>query len=110
MQNDFQKNKFFILPHWKVNNNINAVTTTKLGGVSTGQYSSFNISNNVGDLESNVLDNRDILKKRLNLPSQPLWLKQIHSNRVILHKDYYNGIEADAIICNEKNIYTSELD
>ncbi len=101
---NFQNNNQFIVPEWQVGENIKAATSTKLGGISSEQYSSCNISNKVGDLEHNVSTNRELLQQKLKLSSSPLWLNQVHGNRVILHSEYSDNIKADAIICDQKNI------
>jgi YfiH family protein len=97
----------FIIPDWEVSSNVKAVTTTKIGGFSSRPYSSFNISEYVGDQIENVRKNRELLEQKLNLPSSPLWLHQVHGNRVISHTEYSHNITADAIICNQKNIVCS---
>jgi YfiH family protein len=69
----------FIIPNWPAPEHIRAIQTTRNGGISLGQFSSLNLSNNVGDIEEHVKDN---YKKLLNfLPSDPFWLNQIHSDK-----------------------------
>ncbi len=72
-----------IKPNWKVSNRIQAVTTTRDGGVSLPPYDSFNLANHVGDEETDVLKNRQILQKKLGLVKQPLWLDQKHTITLI---------------------------
>jgi len=70
----------FIIPKWPAPENIRAIQTTRNGGISLRQFSSLNLSNDVGDIEEHVKDN---YKKLLNfLPSDPCWLNQIHSDKV----------------------------
>ena len=69
----------FIIPKWPAPENIRAIQTTRNGGISLRQFSSLNLSNDVGDIEEHVKDN---YKKLLNfLPSDPFWLNQIHSDK-----------------------------
>ena len=72
-------NENFIIPKWPAPKNIRAIQTTRNGGISLRQFSSLNLSNDVGDIEEHVKDN---YKKLLNfLPSDPFWLNQIHSDK-----------------------------
>jgi polyphenol oxidase len=72
-----------LIPDWPAPGNIHAATTLRSGGVSTGLYASMNPALHVGDQKDLVLQNRQMLKELLHLPSEPVWLNQIHSNFVI---------------------------
>ena len=61
---------------------VHAAMTTRGGGVSAAQYASFNLADHVGDDPRCVERNRTLLQRALALPSDPLWLRQVHSNRV----------------------------
>ena len=61
---------------------INAVTTTRGGGFSGGGCASFNLAHQFGDDPQDVEKNRALLQRSLALPSEPLWLQQVHSDRV----------------------------
>ena len=71
----------FIFPDWDVPETIKSLITTRQGGVSDSPYDSFNLAKHVNDKAENVSKNRQILGK--NLPSEPVWLNQIHSNTLI---------------------------
>jgi len=72
-------NKDFIIPKWPAPKNIRAIQTTRNGGISLANYSSFNLSSAVGDSDKYVEGN---YKKLLDfLPSNPFWLNQIHSDK-----------------------------
>lgn len=47
------------------------------------QFGSFNLATHVGDDLSAVTRNRTKLMQELKMSAQPVWLNQIHSNRVI---------------------------
>jgi len=64
--------------------NVQAFTTLISGGYSTGNYSQFNLASHVGDDLAAVRVNREKLFEDLNLPAEPVWLDQVHSNKVIL--------------------------
>ena len=61
---------------------INAVTTTRQGGVSSGAFDSLNLAEHVGDDQASVARNRTLLRSGLNLPAEPFWLRQVHSDRI----------------------------
>ena len=72
-------NEGFIIPKWPAPKNIRAIQTMRNGGISLENFSSLNLSNNVGDINQHVEGN---YKKLSNfLPSDPCWLNQIHSNK-----------------------------
>lgn len=63
--------------------NVSAVTTLISGGVSQGALSEYNLAMHVGDDVAAVKANRLKLVDDLQLPSAPVWLEQIHSDKVI---------------------------
>jgi YfiH family protein len=73
----------FILPDWPAPSNVRAVVTTRVGGVSLTPYDSFNLATHVGDELSAVRENRSRLRAALVLPSEPVWLKQVHGVTVV---------------------------
>jgi YfiH family protein len=75
--------KHWLTPDWPAPANIHAATTLRTGGVSSGAYASLNPAMHVGDDADLVKQNRRIIKDMLNLPGDPVWLEQIHSNRAV---------------------------
>jgi YfiH family protein len=73
----------FIKANWPAPININAYTTTRLGGASQFPFASFNLADHVGDELNLVQKNRHLLQALLKLPQQPIWLNQTHSNIAI---------------------------
>jgi YfiH family protein len=67
--------------------NVHLCTTLISGGVSQGRFESFNLATHVGDDSSAVLANRCKLVSDLGLPSEPLWLNQVHSGEVVVIDD-----------------------
>lgn len=55
--------------------------TTRAGGVGVKPYDTFNLGMGAGEDPATVQANRQILRRRL--PSDPLWLKQVHGNQVV---------------------------
>ena len=50
-------NENFIIPKWPAPENIKAIQTTRNGGISLENFSSLNLSNNVGDNRQHVEGN-----------------------------------------------------
>ncbi|MDH4283828.1 MAG: peptidoglycan editing factor PgeF [Gallionellaceae bacterium] len=70
-----------IIPDWPAPPNVKALQTTRKGGVSTGPYASLNLGDHVGDVSLAVARNRSLLSPLL--PSDPVWLKQVHGTVVV---------------------------
>ncbi|MEK6731740.1 MAG: peptidoglycan editing factor PgeF [Pseudomonadota bacterium] len=98
----------FIRPDWSAPKNIHAATTTRIGGTSLAPFDSLNLADHVGDDLNAVLQNRTLLQQSLNLPSEPNWLTQTHSTRV-LHLPFDQNRDADASFTTEKNVICSVL-
>ena len=77
------QNNHWLTPDWDAPTNIHAAITLRTGGVSTGVYASLNLATHVGDDLANVSENRQRVKLWLDLPAEPVWLEQTHSNIVI---------------------------
>ncbi len=73
----------YIVPDWPAPKNICAFTTTRLGGVSQGQYASLNLGLHVDDDPEAVAENRRLLIETLNIPNEPMWLNQVHGANVM---------------------------
>lgn len=87
----------WVIPQWPAPPNVRAVTTTRIGGISTGEFATMNLGNNTHDNIMSVARNRNELIKSLELPSEPCWLHQTHSNKVIrLYDDTAVNQSADA--------------
>lgn len=84
---------------WPVLARVHAGVTTRLGGVSPEPYASLNLATHVGDEPTAVLENRSRLRQALQLPSEPIWLNQVHGTQVCL--DAAAGTTADACICRQ---------
>jgi polyphenol oxidase len=71
----------FIIPDWPAPAGVKALQTTRTGGVSTGVYASLNLGDHVKDDPQHVARNRRSLSPFL--PTEPVWLQQVHGIRVI---------------------------
>lgn len=85
---------YLIRPAWPAPPNIRAFSTTRRGGVSTGPWRSFNLGYSSGDDRDRVRRNRE--KLAASLPGEPLWMQQVHGNRVFGPEDADGPQEADA--------------
>lgn len=97
------KNKLdLIIPNWPAPANVRAFQTTRLGGVSRAPYHSLNFGNHVGDDAMHVAQNRQLLGHYL--PSEPVWLNQVHGIHVVDAAIASCVPEADASYTTQKNV------
>jgi YfiH family protein len=97
----------WIVPDWPAPTAVRALVTTRTGGVSVGPYATLNLSAHVGDTPVAVAQNRRRL--RAVLPSEPLWLTQVHGCRVVDAATATPGIEADAATARKKGVVCAVL-
>jgi len=86
-------------PDWPVPPRVRALVTTRSGGISSGPYASFNLGDHVGDDPAAVAHNRALLAE--HLPSEPLWLRQVHGIAVADSRQHRAGCEADAAVTRD---------
>ncbi|MEW6445507.1 MAG: peptidoglycan editing factor PgeF [Pseudomonadota bacterium] len=67
-----------VVPDWPAPPGVRAVVTTRAGGVSRPPYDRLNLATHVGDDPAAVAANRRLLREALALPTDPLWLEQVH--------------------------------
>lgn len=76
--------KSYLYPDWQLSNQakarIGSCVTTRFGGQSQPPYDGFNLALHVGDNPVDVEANRSVLLEVL--PSQPVWLEQVHGTEV----------------------------
>jgi hypothetical protein len=75
-------NDFILRPDWPAHARVRAAQTLRFGGVSRGAFASLNVASHVGDDPDAVAENRARLRHTLGLPSEPLWLTQMHGTDV----------------------------
>lgn len=88
-----------IVPDWPAPSRVRCLVTTRLGGVSQGERASLNLAEHVGDDVSAVAENRKRL--RHHLPSEPVWLSQVHGIAVADADQTRAGVCADAAVARE---------
>lgn len=77
--------------------------------MSRGPYASLNLADHVGDDHACVARNRALLRDRLALPSEPLWLRQVHGCAVAGTGREPNGCEADASVATGPGVVCAVL-
>lgn len=91
--------EYCIVPDWPAPANVKALQTTRQGGVSVAPYDSLNLGTHVGDAPLIVARNRMLLNSLL--PSEPVWLEQVHGI-VVANADLAScRIQADACIARQ---------
>ena len=93
--------------NYDLGNRVTAFSTMREGGVSTGNYASFNINHYCGDSEEHIARNLEILSERLDIPTENfIYPHQTHSKVVrgitqeffalskAEQKEYIEGVDA----------------
>ncbi len=70
-----------IFPDWPAPAHVKALQTTRVGGASKAPYDSLNLGDHVGDDPLKVAANRQLLSPYV--PTEPLWLNQVHGIAVV---------------------------
>jgi polyphenol oxidase len=99
----------FIIPNWPVPAKIKAFTTTRANGFSSAPFDSFNLAAHVGDSVEAVAQNREYLRKVLQLRHEPFWLLQTHSTTVVEAENEALYLTADASYTREVNTVCAVL-
>jgi len=86
---------------WPAPANVRSLQTTRTGGYSVAPYDSLNLGDHVGDDALAVARNRQSLSDIL--PSEPLWLEQVHGVEVVNAETTSCKPRADACISHTKN-------
>ncbi|MBM4215948.1 MAG: peptidoglycan editing factor PgeF [Gammaproteobacteria bacterium] len=70
-------------PRWAAPAHVRAAFSLRSGGTSEPPWDTLNLGVHVGDDSAAVLENRRRLVHALRLPSEPVWLDQVHGKDVI---------------------------
>jgi conserved hypothetical protein TIGR00726 len=96
-----------IVPDWPAPPGVKSLMTTRDGGVSLPPYASFNLGSHVGDHADAVAANRARLRQ--HLPTEPVWLNQIHATSVA-DADTAHGVPAaDASVARARGTVCAVL-
>ena len=94
---------------WSAPAHVKALTTFRTGGVSTGAFNSLNLAAHVGDDRASVKENRARLADQLGLPSEPIWLRQVHGRRVVQAESRQRDCIADGSFSRQGGIVCAVL-
>lgn len=80
-----------------------AFTTTRHGGVSTGNYAEMNISHYCGDTQANVTENRRRLANELGIAPQRLIVpRQVHGTEIrVIDNGFFEKTDTEQADCLE---------
>jgi hypothetical protein len=92
--------KHCLIPDWPAPANVRALQTTRQGGISAAPYDSLNLGSHVGDVPLAVARNRILLNTLL--PSEPVWLEQVHGTVVASADAASCRTQADACIARQR--------
>ncbi|MBF8982229.1 peptidoglycan editing factor PgeF [Lutibacter sp. B2] len=105
---------YYSIPTFDKTNLVKTCFTTKIGGVSKGNYSSLNLGIKTDDKKENIIDNFKNVCEATNISIQNLVLSdQVHKDniRILTKEDRGKGVlydsdilEVDGFITNEKNV------
>ncbi len=90
----------FILPDWPAPANVKALQTTRDGGISAAPYDTLNLGLHVGDDPVRVNRNRQSLAPFM--PSEPVWLEQVHGAEVANADLAACRVVADASVARQR--------
>lgn len=91
--------------------NIRSIQTTRLGGNSQKPYDSLNLGV-FGKDKINAVENIDIVKESQNLIHTPIFMQQVHANKVVEYTKTpttHGEIHADACFTKKKNVICAVL-
>ncbi len=94
---------------WPSPPGVVAGTTLRQGGCSSGPYESLNLATHVGDEPQRVARNHQLFRDTCRLPSDPLWLAQVHGTTVLDAAFASSGLEGDAIHTDLPNVVCAVL-
>ena len=72
-----------LVPSWPAPKHVRAVFTERSGGASRPPFDSLNLGAHTRDAPDAVAENRRRLREHLALPSEPVWLNQVHGAQVL---------------------------
>lgn len=95
-------NQDIIVPEWPAPANVKAMQTTRKGGVSLAPFDTLNLAAHVNDDARGVAHNRQLLNQYL--PSEPVWLNQVHGIKVVDASNITYLPDADASFSKQKYV------
>ncbi|MGK0297559.1 MAG: YfiH family protein [Gammaproteobacteria bacterium] len=105
---EIKNSSAWINAEWNVPAWIKAGISTRHEGSSLAPYNNLNLALHVGDDVETVNQNRNYLKNFLVLPEEPIWLNQIHGDRIVNANNLEN-LDADGIYTNQEGVICAIL-
>lgn len=99
----------WIVPNWPAPANVRAFSTTRHGGVSREPFDSMNPAGHTGDDPDHVVENRRLLKRHAGLEKEPLWLSQVHGDKVVDATRAAQGVQADGSVSSAVGVACAVL-
>ena len=93
-----------IFPDWSAPASVRAASTTRRGGVSSPPHDTLNLGYHPEDDADKVTENRQRLARALDLPREPVWLKQVHGCNVVEAAQASTFAEADASFSRQAGV------
>ncbi|MFL6617863.1 MAG: peptidoglycan editing factor PgeF [Povalibacter sp.] len=93
----------WLVPDWPAPAHVRAISTLRAGGMSAGDFASFNLATHVGDDPEAVRENRRSLRQALDLKLEPAWLNQIHGTVVVEADQFETPPSADAAVATRSD-------
>lgn len=91
-----------VFPDWPAPANVKAIQTTRRGGFGATPYDTLNLGSHVQDNPVTVAQNRQLLSQYL--PSEPVWLNQVHGVEVVDAARCGCVPDADAAFTHQKEV------
>ncbi len=90
-------------PDWPAPARVQALCSTRQGGVSRPPWDSLNLGDHVGDQPADVAENRAAWARRLGV--RPVFLRQVHGTASVrLDPATPDGCEADACVADQPGV------
>lgn len=102
-------NPDWIIPDWAAPVRVQACSTTRTGGISTGLYAGLNLGAHVGDDPGRVRMNRARLRRIAKLPNEPAWLNQAHGHATVVLEPGVRATTADASLTRVSGVVCAVL-
>ena len=96
----------FLRAEWQAPPSVQALTLSRIGGVSADPYSSMNGATHVGDQSLHVAHNRQLFIESLKQHNPLLefqWLDQVHGSQVLVNPSCRQLEVGDGIYLNQPN-------
>ncbi|WP_330924740.1 peptidoglycan editing factor PgeF [Candidatus Sororendozoicomonas aggregata] len=94
-------NEQYLMADWPAPASVQAFTTLRSGGVSSGAYARFNLGLRSGDALASVTTNRQRLMDDWGWSHPPQWLEQVHGAEVVTAQPDGQERQGDAVVSTE---------